>query len=41
MYADDLVLTDVTEQEVVEKLKKWKKAIEKRGMKVNLRKPNT
>ena len=32
------MLTDVAEQEVVEKFEKWKKAFKKQAIKVNLRK---
>ena len=38
LYADDLVLTAETWDGVVEEFKKWKMALEKRGMKVNMNK---
>ena len=38
LYADDLVLTAETWEEVVEKFKSWKVALERRGMKVNMSK---
>ena len=38
LYADDLVLTAETWEEVVEEFKRWKMALERRGMKVNMNK---
>ena len=38
LYADDLVLTTDTWEEVVEELKRWKMAFERRHMKVNINK---
>ena len=38
LYADDLVLTAETRDGVVEEFKRWKMALEKRGMKVNMNK---
>ena len=38
LYADDIVLTARTKNEVIEKFNKWKKLLEKRGLKVNMKK---
>ena len=38
LYADDLILTAESKEEVVEMFKRWKEALEMRGMKVNLSK---
>ena len=37
LYADDLVLMAETEEEVVERFSAWKRGIEKRGLKVNMK----
>jgi hypothetical protein len=36
LYADDLLLMAESEQELLEKLKRWKRAVEAKGMKVNV-----
>ena len=36
LYADDLVLTAETKEEVLEQFNRWKSAMESRGLKVNL-----
>ena len=36
LYADDLVITADTEQQLVQKLKRWKESMEHKGMKVNM-----
>ena len=36
LYADDLVLTSESLEELQEKFRKWKEAFESKGMKVNL-----
>ena len=36
LYADDLVLMAETEEDLVEKLKKWKNGMEEKGLRVNL-----
>jgi len=36
LYADDLVLTSESLEELQEKFQKWKEAFEIKGMKVNL-----
>ena len=38
LYADDLILTAESREEVINMFKKWKEALEMRGMKVNLSK---
>ena len=38
LYADDLVLTSETMEGLREKFRKWKEALESKGLKVNLKK---
>jgi hypothetical protein len=38
LYADDLVLMAESEEELADKLRRWRKAMERKGMKVNLQK---
>ena len=36
LYADDLVLVAETEELLMEKLRKWKKGMESKGLRVNI-----
>ena len=38
MYADDLVVTAETEQDLINKLNEWKNNVKNRGMTVNMNK---
>ena len=38
LYADDLVLTAETKEEVIEMFKQWRRGMEKRGLKINMNK---
>jgi len=36
LYADDLVVTDETEDDLIKRFNKWKDKVENRGMRVNI-----
>ena len=38
MYADDLVVTAETEEDLINKLNEWKNNVKNRGMRVNMNK---
>ena len=38
LYADDLVLTAETKEEVIEMFKRWRSGMERRGLKINMNK---
>ena len=39
LYADDLVVTAKTEDDLIKRLNEWKDNVENRGMRVNMKKP--
>jgi len=38
LYADDLVVTAETEEDLIKRLSEWKNKLENRGMRVNMNK---